>query len=871
MALQVKAGTYTGNGVDDRAITGVGFTPLAVFVKDASGASDGGAMKFGQPSTDEAHSIGENSVFLTDAIQSLDADGFTVGTLNRVNTNGTTYYYLALGGDAADITVGSYTGDGVDDRAITGVGFQPTCLMIYGNTNEHPVWRTSTVAGDNTLHYTNLSNAANIIQSLDADGFTVGTSARVNSNTNTYRYLAIRSVTNMKTASYTGNGSDNRSITGVGFQPVCVFVKADAATGGAFRVSAESGDNALPFKGGAAEATDIIQAFETDGFQVGTSSISNANTTTYFYLAFTVLRANTENATLTDTLSVTWTGAGSWFSPAIPNRGPWMEFGWTGSTPANTLLTATLLDATNGSVLLSGTSNPQSLSGADFAGKDLKVLFYLQTTAQGSSPVMTDFYTGYAAFTQARIGSAQTILDGITDVQTAKTTNPGAGNFTVGVRDASHAVFNSFKQGDEVQIYLDSFGSGTATKVFGGYVDVMDFDATDKHKLWIKGRDYAGKLQQYTVSRSYSGTETGSIAREIVTLIPDLTGTQISGTTTTPVKMDFNQETAFEALKKLSALVDYDFWVDSSKVVYFQPAGYTRNSALKIEYRKNIYDISKGSDAQEQFNYVTVNGRDEILTKLDSFTGDGVVKTFQLAELPKSPLTKVQTPSGTSVTEFQDYSVNYGAGNMYFSTAPGSLNAVLVDYNYNRPVSAVSYDNTSVNTYGKKEKVIFNDSIITRTDAQTYADAFITAHKNPRNTYTARTLRVDSIEPRDTVFVYFPAFDLSGTLEVVSVKHNWSVGKHMTEVTLGERLPEFSQLIGDMSSRLKNLEVNYQRGGVGTVNTITQTEAAAWSGTSWGRNFQRGTTAVYQVSTWLGGDVYGDSFSGGATFWSGAA
>ena len=90
---RVAVGTYTGDGNDDRGITGIGFTPLAVFVK-GDAALRQIVYRWG---------IAGDKSFLVDGasfangIQSLDADGFTVGSDPYVNENLTVFYYLALG------------------------------------------------------------------------------------------------------------------------------------------------------------------------------------------------------------------------------------------------------------------------------------------------------------------------------------------------------------------------------------------------------------------------------------------------------------------------------------------------------------------------------------------------------------------------------------------------------------------------------------------------------------------------------------------------------------------------------------------------------------------------------------------------------
>lgn len=98
---------------------------------------------------------------------------------------------LAAGTSAARIAVGSYTGNGSDNRQITGVGFTPKFVLIKRADANPAVWRFG-IAGDASFQVTATGgSAANYIQSLDSDGFTIGTDISVNNNTSTFYYVAI--------------------------------------------------------------------------------------------------------------------------------------------------------------------------------------------------------------------------------------------------------------------------------------------------------------------------------------------------------------------------------------------------------------------------------------------------------------------------------------------------------------------------------------------------------------------------------------------------------------------------------------------------------------------------------------------------------
>ena len=90
-----------------------------------------------------------------------------------------------------------------------------------------------------------IAEAANLITSFDAAGFTVGSATDVNQAGATYHYVAWRSVANsVTTGQYSGNGVAGSTVT-VGFMPSLVFVKSPLAIRAIHRSNAIRGDSAL--------------------------------------------------------------------------------------------------------------------------------------------------------------------------------------------------------------------------------------------------------------------------------------------------------------------------------------------------------------------------------------------------------------------------------------------------------------------------------------------------------------------------------------------------------------------------------------------------------------------------------------------------
>jgi hypothetical protein len=282
--IRVTSGAYTGNGIDNRAITGVGFQPDVVMVKsdDNSGVAE---IRTSTMTGDNTKPMTGNTALTANLIQSLDSNGFTLGNDNGVNRNNRAYHWVAFKSYSGHMSLGSYTGNGTS-KSIAGLGFSPEYAMVLPAANTAAVQRMSAMT--RTFMFGADTGSTTGITSLDSTGFTVGNSTSVNTNAATYHYIAWnQDVDEMKTTAYTGTGS-SQSVSGVGFQPAFVMVHAnDTVTGraGSMRSSSLTGTASQLFTATTNESTGIT-ALQSDGFQVGTSATVNNNGTTYDYVAF---------------------------------------------------------------------------------------------------------------------------------------------------------------------------------------------------------------------------------------------------------------------------------------------------------------------------------------------------------------------------------------------------------------------------------------------------------------------------------------------------------------------------------------------------------------------------------------------------------
>ena len=146
-----------------------------------------------------------------------------------------------------------YTGNGTDNHAITGVGFQPDFIWVKARSSAKEHRLQNAVSGITNHMRSNATNAesAGSVKTADSDGFTLGTGASWNENSTTFaswNWLAngagssntdgsINSTVSANTTagfsivSYTGTGSVATVGHGLGVAPNIVIVKQRTVAG----------------------------------------------------------------------------------------------------------------------------------------------------------------------------------------------------------------------------------------------------------------------------------------------------------------------------------------------------------------------------------------------------------------------------------------------------------------------------------------------------------------------------------------------------------------------------------------------------------------------------------------------------------------
>jgi hypothetical protein len=229
--------TYTGNGVDDRDITGLDFQPDMLWSKRRDSADNHSIYDIVRGDTKELRTQSTGAELVrTDNIQALNSNGFQVGTDSQVNASGGTYvsWGWSGGGTASSNTDGStttsisantnsgfsivsWTGTGSATTLGHGLNSKPEMIFIKNRdaTQDWVVYNSylSGTEGHKAL-YLDLNYAETDQTGFFNDTaatssvFTVGSNGNTNNSGDDFIAYCFHSVKSYsKMGSYTGNGS----------------------------------------------------------------------------------------------------------------------------------------------------------------------------------------------------------------------------------------------------------------------------------------------------------------------------------------------------------------------------------------------------------------------------------------------------------------------------------------------------------------------------------------------------------------------------------------------------------------------------------------------------------------------------------------
>ena len=312
---------YTGNG-STQSITGVGFQPDFVWIKDRTGSfghrlidSTTGADKYLESNSTSAQQ-GAGGAGLT----SFDSDGFSLGSGNAHNANGNDFvaWCWKAGGTATDITSSStgvsvasrtanskagfsvvnYTTNAADVIIPHGLSSTPQVALVKrtDSTSSWFFYNTVVSGSGRGILNTDAAFTNSGVPTFDSTNLTFQTNDPFNSGSSAVIYFFTEVAGYSKINTYTGTGSTtNRPIINTGFEPAFVMIK-NTTTADDWMIHDNKRNPSNPrdryiranTNGQEGQFAEFGLDFLTNGFQVGPTTNNNWNGSgqTYIYIAF---------------------------------------------------------------------------------------------------------------------------------------------------------------------------------------------------------------------------------------------------------------------------------------------------------------------------------------------------------------------------------------------------------------------------------------------------------------------------------------------------------------------------------------------------------------------------------------------------------
>lgn len=306
---------WTGNGTS-QTITGLNFSPDFVWIK-ARNSIESHAMYDIVRGAQNRLASNESVVEATSdsGLTAFNSNGFSLGTLSRVNSNATNYVgwcwdtgslnivnaqgsisSISRANTNAGTSIVTYTGTGASATVGHGLGRAPAMIMIKARNlmANWVVYNNSYIA---TLNFSAAATISTIdIAAVGSTTFTLGsTSTTTNSPNNTYVAYCFASTPGYSAFGYyTGNGNANGPFVPLSFRPRWIMVKNASGSGSWYIADlARSGSTTGSFSqflfpaSAASETSNRLIAPASNGFTVLTSiSDFNQAGSNYLYAAF---------------------------------------------------------------------------------------------------------------------------------------------------------------------------------------------------------------------------------------------------------------------------------------------------------------------------------------------------------------------------------------------------------------------------------------------------------------------------------------------------------------------------------------------------------------------------------------------------------
>jgi len=277
-------------------------------------------------------------------------------------------------------------------------------------------------------------------------------------------------------------------------------------------------------------------------------------------------------------------------------------------------------------------------------------------------------------------------------------------------------------------------------------------------------------------------------------------------------------------------------------------------------------------------NSVKVYGGNQLINGSQFFFSDGVRKEENILAVPlQSPAPKIFTggsassyaiANGSLLVEGVDYTIDYNVGKLAWVNIPVSTNLTRAEFQYQRGVFTHSKNSASIASYGEKQTVISDKTIIKQSRAQEIANSILNVYGTPISTGKATVLGHLGIALGQTVVYNIPTVKNFDTFAVKEIKHEIKGGAWYTTYTLSEHEPDFTEDMKKVTNYVNEVRLRQIESQGATLSTQSVSDSFLHGGSLTVKTRDTGSSFIIGTS-WFG--YSGTSASAYYIGWAGSS
>lgn len=369
-------------------------------------------------------------------------------------------------------------------------------------------------------------------------------------------------------------------------------------------------------------------------------------------------------------------------------------------------------------------------------------------------------------------------------------------------------------------------------KIFTGILEDVNFTSRNQDdKIMLSGRDYTARLMDRTVEPEvYTNLLAGSIIKDIISKYTNnITTVNVNGSGAFIDRIAFNQKPVYDALRQLSELSGFTFYVDVNKDLHFEPIG-SISSGFTFD-SGNIITSDFNQQRDTLYNQIWVYGDRYLDGYKETFNAGSPLggSIFTLTYKPHNTQVSVSgaiiqpgdiylqaTNPGSNIRYLVDYNdkrIIFTSGTNQGANIPQSGNSVVVDYKRSLPIVKVGDNESSKAQYGTRVKVIVDKDIKDPETATQIMQSELEDLGNPATEGNLDIYGFYNVIPGNTVVVNMPNQNVSNiTYNVLESTYDFSKENNLSDEVLSlkvsKKIKDFTDVMKQALLDIKKLQGN---------------------------------------------------------------